>query len=296
MAQVDTVIAAALFDQDGKVVNVEIDTAQSKVNYDENMKVSSDKTAPVNTKVELGDKYGMKKASTIGKEWYEQIAELENWMVGKTVDEIKSLKVKERDEAHPAVPDDPELTSLVTVSVEDYLEAVAKAYESSVEADGAEKLGLGHVVTIDKSTDYSLKDGVETLPVAQVNCVVAATAFDKDGKVAATIIDNAQTKVNFDKDGKVTSNKTAPVLSKVELGDKYGMKKASTIGKEWYEQIAELQNWMVGKTVDEIKSLRVKERDASHPAVPDDPELTSLVTISVEEYLEAVAEAYEYAK
>ncbi|NLY50585.1 MAG: hypothetical protein GX062_06235 [Firmicutes bacterium] len=125
----DTVIAAALFDQDGKVVNVEIDTAQSKVNYDENMKVSSDKTAPVNTKVELGDKYGMKKASTIGKEWYEQIAELQNWMVGKTVDEIKSLRVKERDASHPAVPDDPELTSLVTISVEEYLEAVAEAYE-----------------------------------------------------------------------------------------------------------------------------------------------------------------------
>ncbi len=52
---------------------------------------------------------------------------------------------------------------------------------------------------------------------------------------------------------------------------------------------------MVGKTVDEIKAMKVKQKDESHPAVPDVPELTSLVTVTVHEYLEAVAEAYENA-
>ena len=37
-----------------------------------------------------GDACGMKMASSINKEWNEQIAELEKWMAGKTVDEIKS--------------------------------------------------------------------------------------------------------------------------------------------------------------------------------------------------------------
>lgn len=296
VGQVDSVIAAVLFDKDGKVLKVDIDTAQTRVNFDKNMKVTSDKAAPVKTKVELGDEYGMGKVSSIGKNWYQQIDELEKWMVGKTVDEIKALKVKQRDEEHPAVPDVPELTSLVTISVENYLAAVEKAYQNTIDVQNAEKLGLGHVVSIEKSKDYSNKDGQETLPVAQADCVVAATAFDKDGKVVGVLIDNAQTRVNFDKNGKVTSDKTAKIESKKELGDRYGMGKVSSIGKNWYQQVGELEKWMVGKTVDEIKNLKVKARDEEHPAVPDVPELTSLVTISVEDYLAAVAEAYANAK
>ena len=45
---------------------------------------------------------------------------------------------------------------------------------------------------------------------------------------------------------------------------------------------------MVGKTLAEIKGLKTKERDASYKHVPDVPELTSSVTITVEAYLEAV--------
>ena len=51
-----------------------------------------------------------------------------------------------------------------------------------------------------------------------------------------------------------------------------------------------------GKTVADIKSLKVKQRDASHPAVPDAPELTSTVTVTVGDYIAAVAESYANAK
>jgi hypothetical protein len=73
----------------------------------------------------------MVKASSIKKEWYQQIAELEKWMTGKTVDEIKGMKVKAKDEEHPAVPDVPELTSSVTVSVQDFTAAVAEAFANA---------------------------------------------------------------------------------------------------------------------------------------------------------------------
>jgi len=53
---------------------------------------------------------------------------------------------------------------------------------------------------------------------------------------------------------------------------------------------------MVGKTVNQVTGLKVKQRDESHPAVPDVPELTSSVTITVHEYLAAIKEAYENAK
>lgn len=293
LGQVDTVIAAVAFDGNGKVVKVTIDNAQTKVNFDKDLQVTSDLSSEYKTKVELGDEYGMIKGSTIKKEWYEQIAELEKWMIGRTVEEIKAMKVKERDAAHPSVPDVPELTSLVTITIQDYIAAVEEAYNTAVAIEsGAETLGLGHNISIGKSKSL---EG-DTLPLAQVDTVMVATAFDKDGIVVGTIIDNAQTKINFDKNGKVTTDKNGEFKTKVELKDQYGMIKASSIKKEWYQQADELGKWMVGKSVDEIKSMKVKEKDAAHPSVPDVAELTSLVTMDVGHYLEGLVESFENKK
>ena len=291
VGQVDTVIAAVAFDKDGKVVKVTIDTAQTKVNFDKDLQLASDVNAEYKTKVELGAEYGMVKASSIGKEWFEQIAELEKWMLGKTVSEIKAMKTKKVDDSHPAVPDVAELTSSVTVSVQDYIAAVEEAYNNAIDVNpGAEKLGLGHEISIAKSKGYSNADGKETLPLAQVDTVMVVSAFDANGKVVSAIIDTAQTKINFDKDGKVTTDKAGEFKTKVELGADYGMIKASKIGKEWFEQAKALADWMAGKSVDEIKNMKTTD------GVPSEADLTSSVTVSVGDYIAGLVQAFENAK
>ena len=288
LGQVDTIMAAVGFDNDGKVVSVTIDTAQTKVNFDKDLKLTSDLNAEYKTKVELGDAYGMIKGSKIGKEWYQQIAELEKWMLGKTVADIKAMKVNAE-----SVPDEAELTALVTVSVDGYVAAVEEAWNNAVAlSTSGVKVGLGHNIAVGKSKGL---EG-DVLPLAQVDTVMAATAFDADGKVVGTIIDNAQTKINFDKEGKLTTDKNGEFKTKVELGPEYGMIKGSKIGKEWFEQAAALGEWMVGKTVAEIKAMKTVEKDAAHPAVPDEAELTSSVTVSVEHYVDAVEEGFNKAK
>lgn len=153
------------------------------------------------------------------------------------------------------------------------------------------KTGLGHVISIAKSKDATAeKEGL-----AQVDTVMAAVTFDSTGKVLGVTIDNAQVKVNFDATGKVITDKTVAPKTKVELGNDYGMKKASKIGKEWFEQIADLEKWMVGKTVDQIKAMKVKEVEGK-PSIPDEADLTSKVTVSVNDYQAAVAEALANAK
>lgn len=296
VGQVDTTMAAVLFDADGKVVDVIIDVAQIRVNFDADLKVTN-RDAELKSKKELGPDYGLINASEIGKEWYEQIEALEAWMVGKTVSEITGMKTFERDPSHLHVPDEPDLKSSVTITVEAYLAAVEKAFANAIEVEGAEKLGLGNKSSIAKSKDYQPAEGdnPEVLPVAQVDTVITATAFDADGKVVGTIIDNAQIRVNFDAEGKVT-NRDAELKTKKELGPDYGLINASEIGKEWHEQIEALEDWMVGKTVSEITGMKTFERDPSHLHVPDVPELKSSVTITVEDYLEVVAEAYERAR
>ncbi len=292
MAQVDSVIAAAAFDSEGRVVDVMIDTAQTRVNFDEELQVATDLTAEIMTKVELGDDYGMIRASEIGVEWYEQIASLEEWMVGKTVADIKALSLNEQ-----GAPEDVDLAATVTITVTDYIAALEKAYNNAAPVQpGAESLGLGHKVSIGRSVGYNMAGDTEILPLAQVDVVIAAVVFDADGRVAGVDIDTAQTRVNFDAEGQVTSDKAALYPTKKELGDDYGMIRASEIGIEWYEQIASLEEWMVGRTVEEIKAMQTKEVDAAHPSVPDEPDLVSLVTITIQDYVYAVDEAYSRAR
>ncbi len=159
-------------------------------------------------------------------------------------------------------------------------------------ATASVKTGLGHTTSIKKSTDATAdKEGI-----AQVDTVMAAVTFDSNGKILKVTIDSAQTRVNFDASGKITSDLDAPQETKVELGARYGMIKNSSIGREWYEQIAELEKWMIGKTVDQVKAMKVKEVDENHKNVPDEPDLTSKVTITVEDYIFAVEEAFKNAK
>ncbi len=293
-AQTDVTIAAVLFDEEGRVVSLMIDTAQTRVAFDEEMQVATDTSVPGQTKVERGDDYGMKRVSEIEMEWYEQIAELENWMIGKTLEEIKSLPVKVVDDAHQHVPDIPELTSVVTITVEGYIAAVENAYNNSIEVENAETVGLGTDISTARS--YGLDEANDIMPRAQVDNTMAAVAFDSDGVIVGAIIDNAQIRVEFDAEGQVTSDRAASPKTKAQLGDDYGMRRVSDIDKEWYEQIEALSDWMVGKTVDEVLGLPVKVVDDAHQNVPDVPELTSSVTITVESYLAAVAKAYDYAR
>lgn len=269
--QVDTVMAAVGFDKDNKVVKITIDTAQTAVKFDKDMKLTSDAKSEYKTKVELGDEYGMKKVSSIGKEWYEQIAALEGWMKGKTIEEIKAINTKE----------DADLKASVTVGVEDYIKVVEEAYANAVAVNGAEKLGLGHDISIAKSKSAE-GDATAT---AQVDTVMMVSAFDKEGKVAGAILDTAQTKIAFDKDGKVTTDKNGEFKTKVELGDNYGMKKVSKIGKEWYEQAAALTDWMKGKTVADIKTNATGDAD-----------LKASVTVGLDSYLKTIEEASNKAK
>ncbi len=286
LAEMDTTMAAVTLDSEGKIVNVKIDMVQPKVNFDAEGQLVTDTTQPVATKVELGDEYGMKKASSIGKEWYEQIAALEDWMVGKTIDEVMGIQLNDK-----SAPTEADLTSSVTLSVSGYLAAVKEAVDNAksfgVEAKGATRTGIGSVTSIAKSASAT----AEADAVGQADVIMAAVTVDEDNKIVGIIIDNGQVKVNFDKAGTLLTDASSKPMTKMELGDEYGMKKASSIGKEWYEQITALGEWMIGKTIDEVKAMKTYQKDDAHPAVPEEADLTSSVTVSVEDYIAVVEKA-----
>ncbi|MBR5520658.1 MAG: hypothetical protein IKU54_01550 [Oscillospiraceae bacterium] len=78
--KVTSTIVAAVFDKNGKIVKVSIDEVESRPGI----------TGEFVSKKEMGDNYGMKAVSGIGKEWYEQVNGLEKWLEGKDISRLTS--------------------------------------------------------------------------------------------------------------------------------------------------------------------------------------------------------------
>lgn len=281
-AQVDSVVVAVVLDTDGKIVNCMIDTAQNKMGFTAEGKVVMNDE--FKSKKELKEEYGMKPASGIGKEWYEQATAMEQYVVGKTVEEVAGIAIDEDTK-----PTDTDLTATVTMKIGDYIEAIKQAADSAKEigTQAGDKLGLGVVTDMNKSKDASAEKNGQ----CQAYSSYVATTTGADGKITASIIDSTQGTVQFDTTGKITSDLTTGVKTKRQLGDEYGMKAASGIGKEWYEQATAMETYMVGKTADEVVGIAIDE-----DTKPTAADLTASVTISIGDYQTAVKKAAENAK
>ncbi len=281
LAETDVVMAAVTVGADGKIVDVKIDSLQAKINFDVAGQISTDTATVPETKVEMGAAYGMASASSIGKEWYEQIAALEDWMTGKTIEEIMAMQLDAEGKTAEA-----DLTSSVTIHVTDYLNAVQKAVANAQDfgqaVSGATKTGIGSNASLASSKSAA----ADAEGVAQTDNVMAAVTVDDKGVIVGVIIDTAQVKIAIDAAGQITTDLSAELKTKVELGAAYGMASASSIGKEWYEQIAALGQWMIGKTIDQVAAIQLDAEGKTTEA-----DLTSSVTIHVSDYIKVVQEA-----
>jgi hypothetical protein len=283
LAQADSTIVAVTVDENGVLTNVAIDHAQTKINFSADGKIVTPLDSVFPGKQELGPAYGMAKASSLGKEWNEQANALAQYVVGKTVEEVKGIAVTEE-----GVPTDADLSASVTIKINDYVKgiemAVANAQDLGASAD--DLLGIGIVTTIDKSKDAGDEDGV-----AQAYTNYAVVTFDADGVITSSIIDASQININFSKEGKITSDMTAELLTKNALGADYGMAKASGIGKEWNEQAAAFAEYVIGKTAAEVEGIALTE-----DGVAADADLAASVTVHIGPFMGNVAKAYEFAK
>ncbi|MGI6151651.1 MAG: hypothetical protein ACOYIR_06840 [Christensenellales bacterium] len=231
------------------------------------------------TKNELGEEYGMAKASDIGKEWNEQAKALAEYVIGKTADEVQGIAVDEEQR-----PVDADLRASVTIKIDGYIDIIVKAVGNAQElgATDSDKLNLGVVTNIKKS-----KDATETDPgQIQFYSTYAAITQDADGKITSCVLDASQSNVQFDAMGKITSDLTVVPLTKNELKEDYGMKAASGIGKEWYEQAEAFAEYVVGKTANEVAGIAVDEK--SHPT---DSDLAASVTIGIADFMAAIGKA-----
>ena len=278
LAQIDSTVVAVTVDGNGKIVKCVIDAVQSKINFDASGKLTTPVDTMFPTKTELGEEYGMKKASKIGKEWNEQAAALAKYVVGKTVKEIKAIAVDESK--HPTGSD---LKASVTMSIGGYIEAIEKAVAQAQElgASSSDELGLGIVTNMSHSVNAGEKPGL-----AEGYSTYIAITKDSKGKITSCLIDASQGKVNFNTSGKITTDLKVRVKTKNELGEAYGMKKASKIGKEWNEQAAAFAKYVTGKTLDQVANIAVNKE--GHATGSD---ILASVTIGISDFQAAIAKA-----
>lgn len=282
-AQADSTIVAVTVDEDGIIQKCAIDVIETKIAISADGKI----TTPLDTvfvgKQEIGDGYGMKKASGIGKEWYEQANALAAYAVGKSVAELKAIAVTES-----GAPADTDLSATVTLKIGGFIDAIEQAVASakSLGAQAGNRIGIGVYSTIDMSEDAGDSNGT-----AQAYVNAAAVTFDKDGVVTSCIIDAAQADIEFTTAGAIATDLEATFVSKNVLGDAYGMKKASSIGKEWYEQAAGFAAYATGKTAAEVKGIALTD-----DGLAADADLASTATIHIGPFMTNVEKAYQAVK
>ena len=269
--------AAVLVDHEGRVTAASIDALQSRFEFDDSGVITTPLDTTYTSKQLLGDDYGMRAASSIGKEWNEQADAFAAWVVGKTADEILN-----------ADPDDEDLASTVTASVTTFQKVVIEAIENAEFSDArtGDYIGLGIVGRASASRAEADDRGPAT---AQADNHYAALSFDRAGTVTAAIIDATQAKYELNESGEITTDLAADFLSKYELGDDYGMRPASPIEAEWDEQADFFSNYIIGLTADEVLAFDLDD------GTPTDSDLTAGVTIIVTDFLGAVEIAGEDA-
>jgi hypothetical protein len=271
-------VAAVNVDENGVITACYIDSVGTSVKFGTDGVITTDLEAEVLTKNELGDNYNMKLYGNAKYEWYEQAAALANYAVGKTVEELRAGAVNESGKAADA-----DLATSATIRLDVYVDAIEKAVANAqyLGAQGGDAL---KVSVISSLTDSKSAEG-ETAGNAQLN--VDAVALNMNGDViTACTLDSVQAKVAFGADGVITSDVTAPVQTKNELGEGYGMKAWGKATFEWNEQAANFAAYVTGKTVAEVTGIAVDE--ATKPA---DADLAATVTIKIGTFQELIAKA-----
>ena len=277
-AKYDVTVAAVNVDENGVIVNCYIDSIGASVKFGADGIITSDVAAPVLTKNELGDNYGMKAYGGATYEWYEQAAALAEFAIGKTVEEFRSGAVNESGKANDA-----DLATTATIYLGGYVAAIEKAVANAQNL-GAQAGDELKVAVLSSLADSKSADA-ENAGNAQLNVDVAVLNMNGD-VITACALDSVQAKVAFDATGVITSDVTAAVQTKNELGEAYGMKAWAGATYEWNEQAANFSAYVTGKTAAEVAGIAIDEGTK-----PTDADLSTSVTIAIGGFQALIAKA-----
>ena len=282
-AKYDVTLAAVTVDDNGVIQSCAIDSIPATIEFDATGAITSDLTAAVATKNEQGENYGMVAWGGAIAEWDAQVKAVADYAVGKTVEELKNGDI---DMTTGKAKDGTDLQSSATIYLAGYVYAIEAAVNNAqhLGAQAGDELVLTTMNKISSSTSAD----AENAGNAQLDADIAVLTR-KDGAITSCYIDSLQAKVAFDATGAITTDLTAPVQTKNELGENYGMVAWGGAIAEWNEQAASYAKYITGMTADEVAGIAVAE--STKPA--DGSDLASSVTIAIGGFQALIAKAMQ---
>ena len=287
-AQVDATVAAVVTDKDGKIVACRLDVAQSKMDVTGG---AVDAAKTFQTKMELGDDYGMVAYGNAIAEWDAQAKAFESYVVGKTAAEVEGLETVVNESGHN-VSTDEALLAGCTMDITAFKAAVVKACndEKGTTFTGKDfTVGVAAITAADESTAATDSDDA----VVKMYTEYAAVVVDKDGKILAALTDATQPKITADKNGQITGAEFKG--TKRELGADYGMVAYGSAIAEWDAQAKAFADYTVGKTAAEVAGIETTVNESGHNVTTDETLLASC-TMDVSGMIAVIALAANYAR
>ncbi len=237
---VKTTVAAVVLDRDGKILSCELDEAEFPVTLKDGV---MQEVAVLMTKLDQGDDYILTDRDHGGTAsaapWDDQVEAFCDHVEGMTGAEVSAIA------ATDGKSEEIEGCDLI---ITDFIMAVHRASEAAVAKSVAVDDDLKLAVTVAKSSE-----GTDAKP--QFDVEMAAVTLDDSDRITACMTDTVQAKLSI-KEGAFVHN-AGVLASKRDAGDSYGMKAASSIKKEWYEQANAFDAYAVGKTADTLGKTAV---------------------------------------
>ncbi len=236
---VTATVAAVLLDKEGVIRQCRLE----EISFDATLKngVLQDMMDMVG-KWELGDDYALtddeRGDSQTTYSWREQVDAFCRHVEGMTPDEVSGIA------ATDGRSNEIEGCHLV---ITDFIQAVHKAGKEAKTCSATDSDTLKLAVTADKS-----KDSSDEAPRFDIE--MAAVTVGKDNKLTGCFTDTLQAKMTVEEG--LFSMATGDITTKRQMGDAYGMKEASSIKKEWYQQADAFDTYAMGKTTEELRGIK----------------------------------------
>ncbi len=276
-AQADTTFVAVLVDGDGVIQDCLIDCVQTKIAFNAAGEIVTAADTAFDSKIVLDDAYDMRKASPIGAEWDEQANFLADYVVGKTIDEVKGIALDDGGK-----PTDADITTGCTMNIAEIVTGIENAVANAkvLGANVGDTLYLNCNAIVSDSSKAATADGNGN---AQADVTVGAYTLDASGVITSCYLDCVQAKIAVTAAGEVASEVGASYDSKLVLDDAYDMRKASPIGAEWDEQAWFFAEYVTGKTPADVAGIALDE--STHPT---DADMTTGCTMAVGAFIAVI--------
>ncbi|MBQ4612641.1 MAG: hypothetical protein IJB26_03720 [Clostridia bacterium] len=264
---VKTTVAAVVLDKDGKILDCDLDEAEIPLEIKNGMLTD---VVDLLTKGERDDDDMLPdrdddSAAAQGRSWEDQVEAFCDHVEGMTGAQVSGIA---------ATDGKSEQIEGCDLVITDFVQAVHAATENAKDKKIAAADDLQMAVTVAKSKSWS-----DAKP--QFNVEMAAVTVDEADRITACMTDAAEVKLTIE--DSVFATAAGAMHSKRAMGDTYGMKQASPIKKEWYEQADAFDAYAVGKTAAELQKTALTD-DGKTDAI-------STCTISIDVMLKNAVKA-----